>query len=208
MKSILKWVGRVCGGALSFILVIVLTPYASSLAQFILPDVTGAQVKNAAILSQQMRESARLETMTVEGEGAINAETQAAFLGTVSTLNATYTYHGSYGVDLSKVQVEVRGNKLTFILPQPELIRDDITLGEIYRSGAYDRAVRVDDNGLQSLLDEERTKWRDQYLTGEHAAELQTATITAFEKTIASWMSRINGRLEYDFRWAAPVPTE
>ena len=208
MKSILKWIGRVVGGALSFILVIVLLPYVANLAQFVLPDVSGVQIKNAAILTQQMRKSARLETLVVEGEGAINAEIQAAFLGTVSTVNAKYTYAGSYGIDLSKVQVQVRGNKLTFILPAPELIRDDVTLGEIYRSGTFDRAIRIDDNELENLKDAERVKWRDTYLTGERADALKQASIEAFQETIATWMSRINGRLEYEFRWADDVPTE
>lgn len=204
MKSVLKWLGGVLAGAVTFVLIIVLTPYFSSIAEHILPDISGSHVRNAAILSQQMRESARLETMQVTGEGAISDEVEALFLGTVSTLNATYAYTGSYGVDLSRVQVQIQGSKVIFILPPPEVLVDNIEIIDIYRNGRYDEAVRVDDKGLQALLETERLKWREQYLTGENAAALQQATITAFEKTIAQWMTGVNGRLTCEFQWAAP----
>lgn len=204
MKTFLKWLGRVTGGAISFILIVVLMPYFATFADYVLPDISGAHVRNAAILSQQMQQSARLETLIVTGEGAINAEVDALFLGTVSSVNATYTYTGSYGVDLSRVQVKISGSKLIFLLPQPELLSDSVELVDVYRDGSYDRAVRVDDKGLQSLLDAEKQKWREQYLTGEHADALRQASITAIESTIAQWMTGLNGRLQYEFQWAAP----
>lgn len=202
MKGILKWLGRVVGTGIILVLVIVLTPYAAKLADMILPDISGASVKYAAILSQHMEDSARLETLVVTGEGAVNAEVDALFLGTVSSVNATYAYEGSYGIDLSKVQLTVQGNTIIFLLPAPEVLRDHIELGEVYRSGILDRAVRIEDTELQALLEGEYVKWRDQYLTGENAAELRDATIRALEGTIAQWMSQANGRIDYEFVWA------
>ena len=205
MKTVLNWLGRIVGGGVTLVLVIVLTPWLTTAAQYVLPDISGAHVRSAAILSQQMQQSARLETLQVSGEGAINAEVEALFLGTVSSLNATYAYSGSFGIDLSRVQVEISGSRVTFVLPQPELIIDSISIIDIYRNGSHDRAVRTDDKELQQLLDAEKEKWRDQYLTGEHAPALQEASIAAFETTIAQWMSSTNARLTYDYRWADPT---
>lgn len=198
MKAILKWFS----GVVAVVLVIVLTPYAARLADLLLPDISGAQIKHAAILSQQMQDSARLETLVVSGEGAINAEVDALFLGTVSSVNATYAYTGSYGIDLSKVQLTVQGSKIIFRLPAPEVLRDDVTIIDIYRDGILDRAVRIGDKELQSLLDGERQQWRDQYLTGENAAALRDATIRAVQSTVVQWMSQTNSRLQYEFVWA------
>lgn len=204
MKGIVKWAGGILAGALTMVLVIVLTPYVASFAEFLLPDVSGGHIRHAAILSEQMEDSARLETLVVTSEGAVSAEVNALIFGTVSSVNATYTYSGSFGVDLSRVTVQLSGNKLIFILPQPEVLSDSITLGEIVRSGMLDGAVRIDDKELQALLETERIRCREIYLTGEHAPALQEATIKAFENTIAAWMTRINGRIEYSFQWAAP----
>ena len=198
MKAILKWFS----GVVAVVLVIVLTPYAARLADLLLPDISGTQIKHAAILSQQMQDSARLETLVVSGEGAINAEVDALFLGTVSSVNATYAYEGSYGIDLSKVQLTVQGSKIIFHLPAPEVLRDDVTIIDIYRDGILDRAVRIGDKELQSLLDGERQQWRDQYLTGENAAALRDATIRAVQSTVVQWMSQTNSRLQYEFVWA------
>lgn len=202
MKAVLKWLGRIAAGALTLVLVIVLTPYAATLADVILPDISGAHIRSAAILSQQLEDSARLETMVVTGEGVVSAEVDALIFGTVSSVNASYTYTGSYGVDLSRVQLQLSGSTLTFILPQPEVLSDDITIVDIYRDGILDRAVRIDDTELQALLNAERQRWRDEYLSGEQAQALRDATIRAFEATITQWMSQTNSRLEYRFVWA------
>ena len=203
MKSVLKWLGGVLAGAVTFVLVIVLTPYASSLTEYIFPP-PGSSLHSAAILSQQMQNSARLETMVVTGEGTVAADVNALFLGTVSTVTVNYAYSGSYGIDLSQVQMQVRGNKVTFILPPPICLFDHAEPLEIYRNGTMDRAVRPDDMDVMELVKGECTRWQQDYLTGEHAQALRDATITAFEKTIAQWMTGVNGRLTYEFQWAAP----
>ncbi len=205
MKAILKWLGGVVAGALTLVLVIVLTPYAGTLADAFLPDISGAHIQSAAILSQQMQESSRLETLVVTGDGVISAGVDALFLGTVSSVNATYTYSGSYGIDLSRVQLRLQGSTLVFILPQPEVLGDSISLNEIVRDGILDGAVRIDDKELQALLEAEKQKWRDLYLTGDNAAALRTATENALRSTIAAWLTQVNGRVEFSFQWAEPA---
>ena len=205
MKSILKWLGGIIGSVISFVLIVVLLPYAGSLADYLLPDISGAHVKTAAILNQQLQESARLETLLVDGEGVVAAERVAAFVGTVSSLNVTYRYTGSYGIDLKKVQLKINGSEITFVLPQPELLSDSITMEEVYRDGMLDSDVRFSDMELRELLDAEKQKFRDQYLTGENTQALRDATEKAMDGIIAAWMSQVNSRLTYSYEWAAPA---
>lgn len=203
MKRIGKWLGAVAGSSLSLVLVIVLLPYISDLADRFLPDLSGAHIRNAAILSQHLEESARLETLVVTGDGVLTAEVTAMFLGTVSSANVSYAYSGSYGIDLQQVQLDVSGNRLTFILPAPEVLSDEIVIVEQHRGGWLDGAVRVSDEQIQQMLTAEKEKWRAQYLMGEHAAELQQACISAFERTILMWMSEIDSHMTYNIRWAS-----
>lgn len=203
MKGILKWLGGIAGTVMTFVLVAVLLPYAATLADYLLPDISGSHVKNAAILSQHMQESARLETLLVDGEGVISAEREAAFVGTVSSISVTYRYTGSYGIDLKHVQLRISGNQVVFILPQPELLTDSITMDEVYRDGILDGAVRFSDKELQELLEAEKQKFREQYLTGENAQALRDATVAAMDSTIAVWMSGTDSRLAYSYEWAA-----
>jgi len=205
MKSILKWLAGIAGTVITFVLITVLLPYAATLADWILPDISGSHVKSAAILSQQLQESARLETLLVNGDGVISAEREAAFVGTVSSISVTYRYTGSYGIDLHDVQLRVSGNQLVFVLPQPELLSDSITMDEVYRDGILDGAVRFSDKELQDLLEAEKQKFRDQYLTGENAQALRDASVTAMESTIAVWLSGVNSRLSCTYEWAAPT---
>lgn len=205
MKSILKWLAGIAGTVITFVLITVLLPYAATLADWILPDISGSHVKSAAILSQQLQESARLETLLVNGDGVISAEREAAFIGTVSSISVTYRYTGSYGIDLRDVQLRVSGNQVVFVLPQPVLLSDSITMDEVYRDGILDGAVRFSDKELQDLLEAEKQKFRDQYLTGENVQALRDASVTAMEGTIAVWMSGINSRLNCSYEWAAPT---
>ena len=202
MKGFMKWLGRILGSAATMILIIVLLPYASRVAQAVLPDLSGAHIKSAAILSQQLEQSARLETLQVTGEGVMTAEREALLIGTVSSVSVSYHYSGSYGVDLSRVQLKVEGSKLVFLLPQPEVLIDDITMDEVYRDGILDGAVRIGDKELQALLDEEKEKFREQYLRGENAPALREASEKAFLDTIAVWLSQTNSRFQYEFQWA------
>lgn len=202
MKRIGKWLGAVAGSSISLVLVIVLLPYISDLAKRFLPDLSGAHIRSAAILSQHLEETARLETLTVTGDGVMTAEVTALFLGTVSSANVSYTYSGSYGIDLQQVQIDVSGNKLTFILPAPEILNDEIVIVDQHRGGWLDGAVRITEAQVQEMLAAEKEKWRAQYLTGEHAAQLQQACVSAFERTILAWMSELDGRVTYEIRWA------
>ena len=103
MKRFGSWLAKVVGTAVVIVLVFVLAPYASRLAQQWLPDLSGAAITESATLAREMRASARLETMTVDEQGVITSSTSAFLIGVVQSVAITYDYHASVGIDLSKV---------------------------------------------------------------------------------------------------------
>ena len=82
---------------------------------------------------------------------------------------------------------------------------DSVTILESHRDGILDAKVRFSDTELQKLLDVEKQKIRDQYLTGEYAQALREQSIAAFEGSVAKWLSQTNGRFEYVYQWAEPA---
>ena len=113
MKRFGRWLAKVVGTAVVMVLVFVLAPYASRLAQQWLPDLSGAAITESATLAREMRASARLETMTVDEQGVITSSISAFLIGVVQSVAITYDYHASVGIDLSKVQVAASGNTIT-----------------------------------------------------------------------------------------------
>ena len=91
MKRIGKWLLGLITSALTLVLVIVLLPYAAKWVARIMPDESAAAIRASVVLSQKLEQSAKLETLHVTEEGALNYEIKAAFLGTVASINADYT---------------------------------------------------------------------------------------------------------------------
>ncbi len=204
MKRIGKWLAGVLGTALSVVLIVVLLPYAGQIADAIFPHLIGSGQHRFDTLTQAFQEKARLETLQAEHTGVLTHEVDAAFIGTVSTTRIAYAYHGSYGIDLSRVVIEMQEGKVCFILPPPELIQDDISVTEMDHVGVMDSRVRLTAEEQQALLDEEKLRIRDSYLSGEHVQTLCDRCIAAFQDTIAAWMSQTDSRLEYTWQWAEP----
>ena len=98
-----------------------------------MPDESAAAIRASVVLSQKLEQSAKLETLHVTEEGALNYEVKAAFLGTVASINADYTYEGSFGIDLQQVTMTRDGSVLTLTLPAPELLLDSLTPADITR---------------------------------------------------------------------------
>ena len=115
----------------------------------------------------------------------------AAFLGTVASINADYTYEGSFGIDLQQVTMTRDGSVLTLTLPAPELLLDSLTPADITRDSAL--YPYLGDNDLPRVLEDERVSCRERYLSGERAAELWDATVAAMEATVAQWMADAGG---------------
>ena len=193
MKAFLRWLAKIAGSVITFILVIVLFPYVSQLAEKFLPDESGAAIKASAILATNLKESARLETLQVEEDGVLNYDIRAAFIGSVSNVNISYKYEASFGIDLSKVTMQVSGNTIVFTLPQPEIIQDTLTANEVYHNDFWYKGFTFED--YEKLLESERIARRNAYLAGEVNAQLWTATVSAFENTIEPWLKNVSGNL-------------
>ena len=199
MKSFFRWLGKVIGSALTIILVIVLFPHISKLAARLMPDESGAAIKASAILAQRLESSARLETLKVQEEGVLNYNIQAALIGSVANINASYVYEASFGIDLSKVLLEPSGDQLLFILPEPELIQDNLTPKEVYRDDFW--FPGFSDSDYEKLMENERVARRDIYLNGEKLEQLMAATIAAFESTIQVWLQDVDAALSFQYEW-------
>ena len=200
MKALLRWLAKIVGSALTLVLVIVLFPHISRIAARLLPDESGAAIKASAILAEKLENSSRLETMKVQADGVLNYDIQAAFIGTVANINASYQYNGSFGIDLKAVAIQADGNDLTFILPLPEVIQDSLTPDEVHRNDFW--YPGFSDQDYEQLMEAERLVCRERYLSGEYADQLWSATLAAFQQTIAPWIQHAAPSLVLNYEQA------
>ena len=203
MKRVLRWFVKVLSTAVTIALLIVLFPHISRLAEKWLPDESGAAVRTSMILASRLEESARLETMKVQDEGVLNYDIKAAFLGTVAQINITYTYEGSFGIDLSKVDMRVVDNTITFLLSAPELIQDVLTPDEVYKDDFWYPGFSEED--YTKLMEDQRLACREAYLSGEKQEQLWDASQKAFENTIAAWLKELNSSIVTRYERAVPT---
>ncbi len=204
MKAFLRWLGRVVGSAITIVLVIIFFPYLSRIAEKLMPDESGAAIRTSAILASRLENSARLETLKVAEDGVLNYDIQAAFLGSVANINVSYQYVGSFGVDLKKVQMQAAGNTITFILPDPELIQDDLIPAEVHKNDFWYPGFSEMD--YERLLEKEKNARREVYLAGEKATYLWNSSVEAFQSVVEVWMKEIGGHLTFRYERAAEAP--
>lgn len=190
MKGFLRWLGRIAATAITIILIVVLLPYASNLASAVLPDLSGAALNTSLLLSHRMENSARLETSVIEDEGILNSTTNAMFIGQVQSVTMKYTYRASIGIDLSKVQMSVRGNTITLTLPPVEILTDSITPEQVEKDDFW---YPLTESRRQKILDDELALCRERCLT-EYAAseEAWSNTVAAMENTVSGWLTVAN----------------
>ena len=205
MKAFCRWLGKIVGSAITLVLVIALFPYISQWAAKLMPDESGAAIKASAIIASRLEESARLETLRVEEDGVLHYDIQAAFIGSVAEISISYRYAASFGLDLSRVQMEVTGNEITFHMPAPELLLDAITPVESYRNDFWYPGFSDDD--YNKLLEEERINRREVYLSGENQEMLRETSWKVFDETVAGWLKNVNDSLVFHYE-ALPETTE
>ncbi len=200
MKRFGKWLAKVVGSALTMVLALVLLPHAGRLMASLMPDEGGAAIRASAVISQKLENAARLETLHVSEEGVLNHSINAAFIGTVASVDVKYLYEASFGIDLKEVDMQVSGGTIRFTLPKPGLLNDSLTPIEAYRDDAW--YPYFDDNDYHKLLEEERTARRENYLTGDMEATLWDATTNAFDETIAKWLTDVQGQFDIQYAMA------
>lgn len=195
MRRFSRWLIKLLTSSFTLVLVFVMLPHAVKLAAKLMPVESGAALKTSAVIAAKLENSARLETLRVEEEGVLDYTVKPAFLPAVAEITAKYRYEASFGVDLSKVTIQLNGNHLTFVLPSLELIQDSISPTEIYRDDYWYPWIK--DEKYERLFEDERLARREVYLNGEKQAVLWEATVSAFEDTIFTWMQELNTHLSF-----------
>ncbi len=188
MKRIGKWLVGVLASVLVLVLTIVLLPYASRLVAWLMPDDSAAAIQTATVLSRKLEETAMLETMHVSEEGIMQYEIKAAFIGTVASIDAAYTYEASFGINLKEVKIDLSDDALTLILPEPTLILDSLTPTDIQSNSTL--YPYLDDNDVQQALEDQRLECRERYLSGDQVEALRNATFAAMESTVLQWLEK------------------
>lgn len=196
MKGFFHWLAKVFTSAVVLVLTFVMLPYAAKFVAKVMPDESGAAIKASAVIASKLENSARLETLKVVEEGVLDYEVKPAFLPTVASITAKYQYNASFGIDLSKVTIQLIGNHLSFVLPPFELIQDSITPTEIYRDDYWYPWIK--DAKYEQIFEEERVARRNTYLDGEKQSILWEATVSAFESTIATWLQTVNSQFTFE----------
>ena len=198
MKKTGRWFLSVFSKALVVILVIVLLPFARQLFQLILPDITGEINTQCRILEQKLESSKRLEVTTVEEEGVLEAKTDVIIFGTVGKTTIRYRYTASLGIDLSEVVMTPDSDRIVFYLPEPVVLNDGIEALEVNRKDFFSHAI---DKSTEKLLDEQKKKSREMYMTApEHQDRIWADTQKAFEETLCRWLDPY-GERHYSFEF-------
>lgn len=195
-----RFLGRILSGVVSIALIIVLFPSLTKLSSALMPDESGSSIKTSVVLAANLENTARLETMKVKTDGVLLYDINAAFIGTVSTINIVYTYEASLGIDLTKVGIHIDRNTITFVIPKPEVLTDRLTPLEVYHDDFWYPGFDKED--YDSLVEKERLAQAESYLSGENLEAVWESTQIAFEETIAIWMKEANPKLEIRFQRA------
>ncbi len=202
MKNGRRRIFRMFRNAFTVLLVLLLLPFALRLADRLFPDLTGRIQAQSTLLLRELKASSRLETMKVSEEGTLESNTRVILLGEVGRTTIHYRYEGSFGIDLGRVELRTEGTKLIFLLPPIEILNDHIEPLTVRRKDFLSYAI---DPSIQSLMELQRLKCRDQILTEKAVAEeAWEDTVQAFRKTIAQWIDEGNSQLfTYEYRAAA-----
>lgn len=198
MKTGKRWILSVTGKAATILLVIALLPLAGNLVSLVFPEITGQVNTQSRILEQKLESTRRLEVTTIEEEGILEAKTDVIILGTVGKTTIRYRYTASVGIDLRKVILTPDGDRIVFQIPEPEILNDGIEALEVNKQDLFSRAV---DKPTETLLEEQRKKCRDQYLTeAQHRDQIWESTKKAFDETLREWLAPY-GEPQYEFEY-------
>ena len=215
-----RWVGRIVGTALIYVLMLAMLPYAARFLATVMPSGHEIAKTISQVLTREMVESARLETAIVHDTGVIFSQVSPFGL-TVQTVKINYDYDASLGIDLSKVTASVTGNTITFSLPPIEVLSDSLTPTEVQ----VDQVLfDLKEDRRQALQEERRIQCRMSYIDGDldlpegvteseaHreermalVAKARENTLSALDKTISGWLGQLKSNVTIRYEWAEPA---
>ena len=196
MKKARRGALSIISRALVILLVIALLPFAKDLYRLIKPDVTGEIAVQSRTLQQKLESSQRMEVTRIEEEGVLEAKTNVIIFGTVGSTTIRYRYTASFGIDLKKVKMTAESDRITFVLPDIEVLNDGIEALEINRNNLFSKAI---EKSVETLMNEQKDKCRVQFLTEkQHSAKTREDAKKAFYDTVCQWLEG-TGERHYNF---------
>lgn len=191
MKRFIKWLGKIVGTALCICLIIVFLPRLYRFVSKYLPDGSRNAVTASVVLSRHMEESARLETNKVTDTGVLTSTVNALLIGEVQNVVIQYTYEASLGIDLKKVEMEIRGNTLTLKLPPVEVLQDSLTVTDVDKRDFW---FPLTEGRRQKLVDDEKLKCRTHYLEeNEESDKARETTVKVVTDTVNGLLNDAGG---------------
>lgn len=181
----LRFLLRIVSTALIISLVLVFLPRLTRLAGRLWPDP--ARTKRVSeLLSHELKDSARLETLTVDDQGVLTATVQAALIGEVQRVTMDYDYHASVGVDLTKVRLSAEDGVLTLYLPPFEILSDSLTPTHVDRQDFW---YPLTEKRRAQLIEEEKASRADAILAEVGSSDdVWNRTVGTLSGLIRSWM--------------------
>ena len=181
----LRFLLRIVSTALIISLVLVFLPRLTRLAGRLWPDPARTE-RVSELLSHELKDSARLETLTVDDQGVLTATVQAALIGEVQRVTMDYDYHASVGVDLTKVRLSAEDGILTLYLPPFEILSDSLTPTHVDRQDFW---YPLTEKRRAQLIEEEKASRADAILAEVGSSDdVWNRTVGTLSGLIRSWM--------------------
>ena len=181
----LRFLLRIVSTALIISLVLVFLPRLTRLAGRLWPDPARTE-RVSELLSHELKDSARLETLTVDDRGVLTATVQAALIGEVQRVTMDYDYHASVGVDLTKVRLSAEDGVLTLYLPPFEILSDSLTPTHVDRQDFW---YPLTEKRRAQLIEEEKASRADAILAEVGSSDdVWNRTVGTLSGLIRSWM--------------------
>ena len=185
LPRILRWPLRIVSTALILALTLAFLPHLTRWAARIWPD-PARTTRVSEILKHELRESAKLELVTVDDQGVLTASVQAALIGEVQRVTIEYDYHASIGIDLNQTEVVCGDGVLTLLLPPMEIISDSLTPTKVDRQDFW---YPLTEKRRSKLLSEEREARAKAALTDAEGDEaLKSGALQSLERMVNSWL--------------------
>ena len=181
----LRFLLRIVSTALIISLVLVFLPRLTRLVGRLWPDPARTE-RVSELLSHELKDSARLETLTVDDRGVLTATVQAALIGEVQRVTMDYDYHASVGVDLTKVRLSAEDGVLTLYLPPFEILSDSLTPTHVDRQDFW---YPLTEKRRAQLIEEEKASRADAILAEVISSDdVWNRTVGTLSGLIRSWM--------------------
>lgn len=185
MPRALRFPIRILSTALILALAVVLLPRLTRLVGRLWPDPARTE-RVSQVLAREMRDSARLETMTIDEQGVLTATVNAALIGEVQRVTIDYDYHASLGVDLTGAEITEKDGVVILSLPPIGILSDSLTPTRIDRQDFW---YPLTEKRRSALLEEERVKRAQAALEEVRSSEkVLKETADRLQRMVQSWI--------------------